>query len=140
MNEFGKMDIWVKGVSNEIGIEPDLWRVVRKSIAAGTSKDTIEVTMDHRLAGTRRLAIPIKRGTEVWAGPGSPPRAPQLVGVRAGLALASLACNTCDNTAYSQTVFDCGRVLFGSRVAKREAEGTVHTKHQLNLDPNPEGT
>ena len=36
--------------------------------------------------------------------------------------------------------FDCGRVLFGSRVAKREAEGTVHTKHQLNLDPNPEGT
>ncbi len=30
--------------------------------------------------------------------------------------------------------FDCGRVLFGSRVAKREAEGTVHTKHQLNLD------
>ena len=24
----------------------------------------------------------------------------------------------------------CGRVLFGSRVAKREAEGTVHTKHQ----------
>ena len=35
---------------------------------------------------------------------------------------------------------DCGRVLFGSRVAKREAEGTVHTKHQLNLDPNPEGT
>ena len=37
-------------------------------------------------------------------------------------------------------IFDCGRVLFGSRVAKREAEGTVHTKHQLNLDPNPEGT
>ena len=29
--------------------------------------------------------------------------------------------------------FDCGRVLFGSRVAKREAEGTVHTKHRLNL-------
>ena len=28
------------------------------------------------LAGTRRLASPIKRGTEVWAGPGSPPRAP----------------------------------------------------------------
>ena len=23
---------------------------------------------------------------------------------------------------------------------KREAEGTVRTKHQLNLDPNPEGT
>ena len=38
------------------------------------------------------------------------------------------------------TDFDCGRVLFGSRVAKRVAEGTVHTKHQLNLDPNPEGT
>ena len=38
------------------------------------------------------------------------------------------------------TIFDCGRVLFGSRVAKREAEGTVHTKHELNLDPNPEGT
>ena len=37
-------------------------------------------------------------------------------------------------------LYDCGRVLFGSRVAKREAEGTVHTKHQLNLDPNPEGT
>jgi len=36
--------------------------------------------------------------------------------------------------------FDCGRVLFGNRVAKREAEGTVHTKHQLKLDPNPEGT
>ncbi len=30
---------------------------------------------------------------------------------------------------------DCGRVLFGNCVAKREAEGTVHTKHQLNLDP-----
>ena len=28
------------------------------------------------LAGTRRLASPIKRGTEVWAGPGSPPRVP----------------------------------------------------------------
>ena len=33
---------------------------------------------------------------------------------------------------------DCGRVLFGNRVAKREAEGTVHTKHQLNLDPKPD--
>ena len=31
---------------------------------------------------------------------------------------------------------------FYSEVAlqKREAEGTVRTKHQLNLDPNPEGT
>jgi len=31
---------------------------------------------------------------------------------------------------------------FYSKVAlqKREAEGTVRTKHQLNLDPNPEGT
>ena len=31
---------------------------------------------------------------------------------------------------------------FYSEVAlqKREAEGTVHTRHQLNLDPNPEGT
>ena len=29
-----------------------------------------------------------------------------------------------------EAFFDCGRVLFGSRVAKREAEGTVHTKHQ----------
>ena len=31
---------------------------------------------------------------------------------------------------------------FYSEVAlqKREAEGTVHTEHQLNLDPNPEGT
>ena len=28
----------------------------------------------------------------------------------------------------------------GSRVAKRKAEGTVHTKHQLHLNPNPEGT
>ena len=43
----------------------------------------------------------------------------------------------CDDTVF---FFDCGRVLFGSRVAKREAEGTVHTRHQLNLDPNPEGT
>ena len=33
--------------------------------------------------------------------------------------------------------FDCRRVLFGSRVAKREAQGTAHTKYQLNLDPNP---
>ena len=37
-------------------------------------------------------------------------------------------------------VFDCGRVLFGNRVAKRDSEGTVHTKHQLKLDPNPKGT
>ena len=44
------------------------------------------------------------------------------------------------HTSRVMLVFDCGRVLFGSRVAKREAEGTVHTKHQLNLDPNPEGT
>jgi len=31
---------------------------------------------------------------------------------------------------------------FYSEVAlqKREAEGTVRTQHQLNLDPNPEGT
>ena len=31
---------------------------------------------------------------------------------------------------------------FYSEVAlqKREAEGLVRTKHQLNLDPNPEGT
>ena len=31
---------------------------------------------------------------------------------------------------------------FHSEVAlqKREAEGTVRAKHQLNLDPNPEGT
>jgi hypothetical protein len=32
--------------------------------------------------------------------------------------------------------FDCGRVLFGNRVAKREAEGTVHTRHQLSKRAN----
>ena len=32
--------------------------------------------------------------------------------------------------------FDCGRVLFGSRVAKREAEGTVHTWYR-EWESNP---
>jgi len=36
----------------------------------------------------------------------------------------------------------CWRVLFGSRVADTRSRGhsAVRTKHQLNLDPNPEGT
>ena len=29
--------------------------------------------------------------------------------------------------------FVCGRVLFGSRVAKQEAEGTVHTKRKVQV-------
>jgi len=34
---------------------------------------------------------------------------------------------------------ECGRVLFGSRVAETRSRGH-NAKHQLNLDPNPEGT
>jgi hypothetical protein len=38
------------------------------------------------------------------------------------------------------TFFDCGRISFGSRVAETRRRGHSATKHQLNLDPNPEGT
>lgn len=55
LNEFGEMDILVKGVSNEIGMVPDLWRVARKSIGNGTSKDTIDVTLGHLRSDLRRL-------------------------------------------------------------------------------------
>jgi len=33
-----------------------------------------------------------------------------------------------------------GRFYSEVALQKREAEGTVRTKHQLNLDPNPGGT
>jgi len=33
--------------------------------------------------------------------------------------------------AFEHPIFDCGRVLFGSRVAKMRRRVTVHTRHQL---------
>ena len=61
LNEFGKMDSWVKGLSNEIGIEPDLWRVARTSIGHCTPKDTIAVTMGHLHSDLHRLRDAVMR-------------------------------------------------------------------------------
>jgi hypothetical protein len=73
LNKLGEMDALVKEVSDDIGIEKDLWDVTRKSICAGKPADTLDVTMGHLQSDLRTLRDILRgasRGTAFAGGMG----------------------------------------------------------------------
>jgi len=55
LNKLGEMDALVKEVSDEFGIEADLWNVARKSICAGKQTVAMDVTMGNLQSDLRTL-------------------------------------------------------------------------------------